>query len=449
MNEEELPPINEDIEQLEKTLAFAVKAVADLKTNQKETVYLLEEDHFYIYDKGVYSKIYEIKLKRFIAKFTPRFNTFTINIQNQILERIKYLQCKDLKMFNWSPELNLKNCMISPYNSLDGEHSPIFYSTIQLPFEYNENAQCSLWLKTLGEIFEDNQEMISTLQEFFGYCLTKETKYEMALLLLGESRSGKSTILTVLRNVIGIQNCSSVALKNISNAQYTPLLINKLVNIEFDVSGNATDFEADFKTITSGEPVNCNQKHIPTFEFNPFCKLAMAANTFPRITDHSSAFYKRLLLIPCDRVFKDEEQNINLKVELLKELSGIFNWAMVGLQRLEARGKFEKHDFIKDAVKELREADNPSDKFFDECVIEQFGDGIDIEKSFLYEKYRDWCKKKEIYILSEVKFSQCVFRRYSHITPKRAQNLKTKKYVWRNIKYLEEYERQENLSWEG
>ena len=87
-------------------------------------------------------------------------------------------------------------------------------------------------------------------------------------------------------------------MKNIANPQYTPMLINKLVNIDADVSEHAKEFEAEFKKITSGEPINCNQKFVPTFQFIPYCKIVIAANKFPRITDHSSAFYQRLLVIP-------------------------------------------------------------------------------------------------------------------------------------------------------
>ncbi len=37
--------------------------------------------------------------------------------------------------------------------------------------------------------------------------------------------------------------------------------------------------------------------------------MVLAANIFPRITDHSSAFYNRLILIPCDRIFSEAEKN--------------------------------------------------------------------------------------------------------------------------------------------
>ena len=98
-------------------------------------------------------------------------------------------------------------------------------------------------------IFEKNKEKISILQEFFGQCLTRDVKQEKGMLLLGESRSGKSTILNTLQNMVGKNNCSTLALKYIIHPVFTSQLVGKLINIDKDVSAKAVDFEEDFKKI--------------------------------------------------------------------------------------------------------------------------------------------------------------------------------------------------------
>ena len=189
--------------------------------------------------------------------------------------------------------------------------------------------------KNFEEIFEDNTDKIKILQEFFGYCISPDNEQKKGLLLLGETDTGKSTIFDIIRAMIGDTNISNVPLKAFMiNPQYTPLLINKMINIDPDVNKNAADYEREFKIITSGknEKVSCNQKHIPTFEFVPKCKIILGANEFPKITDHSNAFYERLLIIPCERRFAEHEKNHKLHDELTSKLSGIFNWAIIGLE---------------------------------------------------------------------------------------------------------------------
>lgn len=409
--------------------------------------YCLEEDVFYIYKDGVWTHIYETEMLHAIAKAVPEFNKYPLNMRKQVIENLKTFSFCHLDIFNKLELLNMPNGMLSPYKGLLLDHDPVYLSTLRLPYIYDEDAKCELWLAKLKEILEEDQQKINVLQEFFGYCLTRDTNQHKSLLLLGESRSGKSTILQTLRNVIGIRNCSSVPLKFISNPQYTPMLISKLVNIDTDVSAKAQEFEAEFKTITSGEPVACNQKFIAAFEFVPYCKIVMAANIFPRITDHSSAFYKRLILIPCNRVFSEEEQDRDLSKKLALELPSILNWAIEGLKRLNERGRFENNEFMSDAIEELREESNPVDVFLKENITVDINGDHQIEKGELYNKYSQWCRDNGNAPMSAIKFGQIFYNKYSKYTPRKAQCFSTGKRVWKNVKYLLPTQGQE-ITWQ-
>lgn len=430
----------------EKMLGFAER-IAMGEANG-DFIYCLEENKFYVYKEGAWQQIFEYDFLSIISKHLNKINKYPVAQRKQILENYKIIRNVKLDIFNKMSLINLENCMFNPIGINTIEHKKEYYSTIRIPYKYEPEAICSLWIKTLMEIFEADANKITILQEFFGYCLTRDTKQHKALLLLGESRSGKSTILQTLRGVIGDKNCSSVPLKYLSNPQYTPMLINKLVNIDTDVSAKAAEFEAEFKTITSGEPVSCNQKFIAAFDFMPFCKVVMAANIFPKITDHSSAFYKRLILLPCNKVFLDKEQNKDLPLQLKPEYPGILNWAVAGLKRLQARGTFEELNFMREAVEELENENNPVNIFFREHIEIEF-DGY-IEKSNLYENYIRWCKKTNNFKLSKERFASCVFKKFHKETPKSARlSDGTRPWVWRNLKLINELELKWNVDYEN
>lgn len=399
-------------------------------------LYCLEDDKFYFYNNGYWESLFEVDFLGKIQEAMPELTYMAVGGRKNIAENFKMLARKRLDQFNWSEMINLKNGMLSPWNGELEPHDPLFYSTNRLPYIYDASAKCDLWIKTLMEIFENDKDKINILQEFFGYCLTRDTKQHKALLLLGESRSGKSTILQTLRYVVGVNNCSSVPIKYIANPQHTPMLINKLVNIDTDVSAKAAEFEAEFKTITSGEPVQTNQKYVSAFDFVPYCKIVMAANIFPKITDHSSAFYNRLILIPCDRVFSPEEQNRDLPKQLMGELSGVLNWAIEGLKRLVDRGKFEELDFMRDAVQELEDENNPINMFFEEHVLIDMGSLID--KATMFDKYKLWCEKTKNFTLSKARFASCLFKKYHKYTPKQCRRSDgNRAWVWKNLNYVE------------
>lgn len=422
-------------------LMYAIEIAHGLLGN--DFTYCVEEDKFYMYKDGVWGHAFDIDILGIACTTLDKINKYTISQKKQILENLKVIKNIHLDRLNTLSMINLENCMFNPLEISIVPHDKEYYSTIRIPYIYDDVSKCPLWLKTLTEILEDDNK-IRILQEFFGYCLTRDTTQHKALLLLGESRSGKSTILQTLRSVIGDKNCSSVPLKYISNPQYTPMLINKLVNIDTDVSAKAAEFEAEFKTITSGEPVSCNQKFIAAFDFEPYCKVVMAANIFPKITDHSSAFYKRLILIPCDHVFSDAEQNRKLPVQLKNELPGILNWAVQGLKRLNERGRFEELDFMRDAVKELEDDNNPVNMFFQEHIEIVMGDYI--EKGELFERYKEWSERTRNYVLSLARFSSCVHKRFHKETPK--DTSLNGKRIWRNLKYVHFKDHKEPIEWQ-
>lgn len=413
----------------------------------------LENDKIYQYEKGFWQEIRELEFLSkienglFDKKGNKIVTKFPVEQREKIIKNYKLLAFKHLEEFNKSHLLNFENYMIDPIGQNVLKHKPEYLSTIRIPYKYDAQAKCDLWLNTLDGIFEKKQDKINTLQEFFGQCLTRDVKQEKGMLLLGESRSGKSTILNTLQHMVGKKNCSSIPLKYIINPVYTSQMIGKLINFDKDVSAKAVDFEEDFKKIVTGEEITSNDKYETPFDFNPFCKMVLSANKFPYITDHSSAFYNRLILIPCDRVFKPEERNINLREQLLEELPGILNWSIKGLARLMKRQSFEEVNFMKEAIQDLEDDNNPSNIFFDEHVIVDVSDGIYIEKGELFKKYIQWCGQTEMHKLNLAIFSSRVFQKYGKVTPKTTSV--NGKRVWRNLKYVEfKSEHQPDKGWQ-
>lgn len=365
--------------------------------------------------------------------------------KKNILENFKLIKNINLDQMNKYPFINLENYMFDPIGINVFKHDSKYYSTIRVPYEYKEKADCPLWIKTLNEIFENDSQKISSLQEFFGYCLLPGNKQKKALLIVGESNTGKSTLLNVLRLVMGENNCSSVPLKCFHKDNQLPTMIGKLINIDADVGRDAAEYEPSFKIITGGDPIHCDPKYTTPFSFMPTCKVVLAANIFPKITDHSSAFYNRLILIPLERIFKEEEQNKDLIDELSKELPGILNWTIEGLRQINKRGRFEIHEYIKEAVKILEDENNPVNLFFEEHIEIEMNSFV--EKGDLYEKYCGWCVRNNNGKLSKAHFSTCIHKKYYKQTTASAQHPQTRKRIWWNIKYVE-FKTVEPMKWD-
>ena len=87
------------------------------------------------------------------------------------------------------------------------DHTPRLFSTNSLPYNYEFDAPPPVeWVKFLKSQWGDDPESMRKLQKWFGLILTPETKYQKILLLIGPTRSGRSTIKDVMTKLIGARN---------------------------------------------------------------------------------------------------------------------------------------------------------------------------------------------------------------------------------------------------
>lgn len=251
-------------------------------------------------------------------------------------------------------------------------HDVDYLATIMLPVSYDSEhtSKPERWLSFLAETIQ-TEGPIAQLQEFMGYCLTRQTKFDKCLLLLGPGSDGKSKVIKVLRAMVGEANCSAVSMTGLEDQFQRSALFGKLLNVGTEVTTAALESEY-FKAIVTGDPIQASFKHKDSFEFTPCVKLVYAANKLPRVLDNSDGYFRRILPIQFKRQFleNDPAMDPDLESKLMAELDGIFEWSLVGLHRLLAQGRFSMCDETRDILMDYRRFNNPVLGFVqDRCTI--------------------------------------------------------------------------------
>lgn len=273
-------------------------------------------------------------------------------------------------------------------------HQKDYYATYQLDvnFEPDSEKKCDRWLRYLEQTVQ-TPAPIQQLQEFAGYCLTKDTKYGKALFLIGPGSDGKSLFLKILRHMSGPRNCSAVSFRDIEDQFYRSALYGKLLNISTEVGSKALE-SMYFKAIVTGDPISAAFKNRDPFEFLPTCKLAFAANKLPRVLDNSDGFFRRVLPVSFKKQFKGREDDKSLQAKLEAEISEIFVWSLIGLHRLWQQSGFTECEETNDLLMGYKRLNNPVLCFVeDECTLGE-GDGFDEEKENIWKKYKKYCTAK-------------------------------------------------------
>lgn len=384
--------------------------------NNPGLIFCEEASQFYNYRHGVYLRISERDVRNTLRKNYPSTIELTYVKLNEVVKWIADIRKYSLDDFNKQHVINLENGLFDFDTFSLKKHDISILSTIRVPYRYEEGAKNDLWIKTLNDIFEYDQNKIKIIQEFFGYCLTRDIKMQKALILTGEGANGKSTITNALKEMIGQENCSFLSLRYFNNAQKASVIKDKLVNICEEIPKKVEDYEAEFKTIVVGGELQVSPKYIPDYVIKPYCKLIFAVNEFPYIDDKTSAFYRRLLMLRLDKEFKEEEQNKHLGEQLLEERSGILNWAIDGLRRLNKRKTFLIDEYMKKDIQAIKELNNPVIQWATENLIELKESNAYVIKQNIYDMYSQWCSQNGHRPTGSAKFGAEIYRIFRHIT---------------------------------
>jgi len=283
---------------------------------------------------------------------------------------------------------NLKNCMYNVQTGETAKHDPSFFSRVQLPVSFDEQAACPLWVETLAAIFADDSEKANTLQEFFGYCLYPKIIFPAALFQIGGGSNGKGTVQRVIEAMLGDKNISHISLKRMEEKFGPVELKDKLLNTCGETSTQPLEVTR-FKEIAAADKVQAEVKYKSDVIFVPMAKHMVSMNEFPGIKDKTPAFYRRIIVMEYKQVFEGEEDDKELIEKLRKEIDGIFLWSLEGLRRVLQHKAIYQPESIEQAKKRMKAASNNAILFVDEeCVV---GKGYSVAPPDLYNRYKDWC----------------------------------------------------------
>jgi putative DNA primase/helicase len=274
--------------------------------------------------------------------------------------------------------------------------TPRFFNTFALPYSFHPNApQPIKFLQFLGELWPDDLESIATLQEWFGYCLTPDTRQQKILLICGPKRSGKGTIARVLTGLIGGTNVAGPTLLGLTRNFGLQSLIGKALAIISDarMSGRADQAEVVERLLSiSGEDlISIDKKFRAPITTKLTSRIMVLTNELPRLDDASGALANRFIPLVLKNSFLVQEKP-GLTDELLTELPGILNWAIEGWQRLRERGRFKQPASGAAAIPEMEDLASPVGAFVRDCC--EVKPGGRTSKRELFKAWERWCTEE-------------------------------------------------------
>jgi P4 family phage/plasmid primase-like protien len=292
--------------------------------------------------------------------------------------------------------------------------SPDHRARFAYDFTFNPGAPCPRWSAFLDSLWQDDDDHVekrAVLQEFMGASLFGlATRYKKVLLLNGDTDSGKSTLIRIVRAVFPKDTVRSVGFHDWEQDYKRAKLIDALLNTVAEVPSSDLLKSESFKAIVAGDSIVARNPYKEAFDFVPIAGHLFAANSLPRVHDRSDAVWNRFIVVSCNRRFYKKPETGQLKAIdgiddaiIAAEIPGIIAWAVQGLEALlRTGGRYTVPPSSDEVIASWKRDSDQLLVFFDEEFMVSRGKHVRTQEAF--ERYVVWAEGTRHKIMSKTTF---------------------------------------------
>lgn len=356
--------------------------------------------NLYVYNKGYYAN--DMRIIKLCA--IKEYEKLTSKQINEVIDRLNIIAPE--KEVSKANKIPLNNGLYNIDTRQLEEFTPNYISKNKIPVNYNPAAYDKDLDKALDAICCNDKSLRCVIEEIFGNCLYRENEFNRIYMLNGKGSNGKSTILDLLKSMLGGEsNVSSLALNELNDRFKTYQIMDKLVNIGDDIDYDIITKTGILKKLVTGETINVERKGKDAFNINSYAGLFFSSNESIFIRDDSDGLKRRLMNIPFNAHFTDENKDYSILSRARRGDTSFMEYmlklSIEGLHRLLKNMSYTKCDLIIKANLEYQEFNNPILRFlnseldsYDEILYNPETNENSIDEVFL--RFRSWCNSNNI-----------------------------------------------------
>lgn len=307
--------------------------------------------------------------------------------------------------------INVRNGVFDAYDKKLVEDDTDFKFSYTMDFSYIEAQERAIPMfeKFVHDVFPNECEKKKTLLlQILGYCISDFCLAKTGFFFIGESNSGKSTMLELLQRVLPRQSVTAIPLYRLDNKFNLARLADSRVNISSEISEKSFRASDIYKMFTANEIVTAEHKGKKPFEFRMKCKSINAGNMLPDFDsiDGMDALINRMTILLFPFSIPKEKQDLKLLDKLWDERDSIFSHALDALNELY----LADFTFVEpEDTARLKKQMYSTSHIFDEFVHRNCEKGDDKKEHFvtLYDAFKEFCEENLVDAkLSKTQFSQ-------------------------------------------
>lgn len=317
----------------------------------------------------------------------------------------KVAATEDVLRFNADPHqvinfLNGELWLASDGSTEFKPHDAKSYLRHVINANYDPNAQCPLYEKTIGEIFSkasDPEAVTDFWHDLCGYALQPSRRIAAIVVCQGGGGNGKTKLMETLVRAVGQDSVIAMPVQDLDKSRFVSAsMFGKYILLDDDVKAGTRLADGALKRLSEQKTMTGEHKFGPPFTFTSRVLPVLLCNNPPSLADLSYGMQRRLIVIPFERSFRDRAADTGLFERIWNsEMSGIVNLYLQGLSRVAARGwQFDIPDAVKVSTKKFIRSANPLPDFLATKCIKDSGKSFQVKA--LYDAFVAWCSSNGI-----------------------------------------------------
>ncbi|WP_341636873.1 phage/plasmid primase, P4 family [Staphylococcus casei] len=370
-------------------------------------IYYRDENDSYIYDDNEYKKV--------IYKISTNKDPYFIN---KVFDTVKL----EVKKLNEDAEFPVKFNNGILENGAFTEVQYKEFTPFVIDATYNEDAEPVQMVDDyLNNLTDGDYEYRQLIEEILGYTLeTKAARIKLLakfFIFIGKGGEGKGTLLSIIRELLGSRNVSSLSMKNMADKTYFPSLKGTLANLGDDLEDEAINNEQMkiIKNITTADEVTMREMYKSAVSIQLKTTLIFTSNHMIKSFEKGNSFKRRIVWCPMFSKPKSADDQFINKITSDEAIDYWVKLMIEGYMRLYNNGEFTTCEKLKKYNEMYHEENNNTLQFCEENHIADFLDGV---PGTVKQHYEAWCNEQAYEPLSMKRLNESL-KEFFEIEPKK------------------------------
>lgn len=276
--------------------------------------------------------------------------------------------------------------------------------------EYVPTADCPWFKQTVREAFFNDMEMVLFFKRLMGYALMANPKHNYLVIPYGHGANGKSTIMNAIASVMGdysrtasadtFTSPDATARGNAGGPREDLVRLRgaRLLTIS-EIDENAHLREAMVKSLVGGDTIIARGVNArKSIEYVPQFVPVMSTNHRPIIKNGDTGIWRRILMIPFERNFREDTaltEDKDRAAKIAAEREGVLRWLVEGALDYQTNGISDLPQRVREAVEDYKQDMDLLAPWIERCLV--FEEGVSTSNTDMFKSWQTFAERSGVF----------------------------------------------------